>query len=82
MPVQLADYGVAVFALALIAWIVVTVFGPKRKDPDLVKVISDNTQALTELAVLVKQQSELLRQQSEMIAELRLEIARREGRSA
>ena len=59
MPVQLADYGVAIFALALIAWIVVTVFAPRKRDPDLVKVISDNTQALTELAVLIKQQSEL-----------------------
>jgi hypothetical protein len=47
-----------------------------------VKVISDNTQALTELAVLIKQQSELLRQQSEMIAELRLEVARRKAKSA
>lgn len=82
MPIQLADYGTAIFALALVAWIVVAVFAPRRKDPDLVKVISDNTQALTELTVLVKQQSELTRQLVEMIAELRLEVARREAKSA
>lgn len=82
MPTGLADYGVTFFAIGIVAWMIVAVFAPRRKDPDLVKVISDNTEALTELAVLIKQQSELLRQQSEMIAELRLEVARKEAKSA
>jgi len=81
MPVSLADYGVAVFALGSITWVIVSVFGPKRNNQDLVKVISDNTRALTELSTLVRQQTELLRQQSEMIAELRLEVARKDGRT-
>jgi hypothetical protein len=50
MPIDLADYGVVIFALGVIAWIVVTVFAPKRQDPDLAKIISDNTKALTELS--------------------------------
>lgn len=81
MPVQLADYGVAVFALALIAWIVVAVFAPRRREPDLVKVISDNTRAMTELATLIRQQSELLQQQSAMLTEIRLETARKGARA-
>jgi len=83
MSTQFAEYGVAIFAVASVAWTLATILAPKRKnDQDLVKVISDNTRALTELSTLVRQQTELLRQQSEMIAELRLEIARRNGRNA
>lgn len=81
MPTALAEYGLGFFALGSLAWVMVAVFAPKRKDPDLVKVIADNTQALTELTVLIRQQGELLRQQAEMLTELRLETARREART-
>jgi len=86
MPVQLADYGIAVFALAVVAWIVVTVFAPRRRDPDLIKVISDNTQALTRLTAVIESQGrmieaqgEVLQKQAEILTDLRVEIIRRAG---
>ncbi len=82
MPTALADYGVAFFAIGIVAWMIVAVFAPRRKDPDLVKVIADNTQALTELSVLIRQQSELLQKQSEILTEMRLETARKAARGA
>lgn len=82
MPVQLADYGIAVFAIALVAWIIVTVFAPRRREPDLVKVISDNTRAVTELSTLIRQQSELLQKQADILTEIRLETARKGARGA
>ena len=88
MQTGLADYGIRVFALSAVAWVLVQVFGTRHKPPDrpadadLMRVIADNTQALTELTVLIRQQSELLRQQAEMLTELRLDAARKEARSA
>jgi len=82
MPTGLADYGVAIFSIGIVAWMVISVFAPRRKDPDLVKVIEDNTQALTELSVLIRQQSELLQKQSEILTEMRLETARKGARGA
>lgn len=76
---QIAEYGIAMFAIAALAWVLVSVLGKKRTDPDLVKVISDNTKAMTELATLIREQSELLRQQSEVITNLRIEAARKAG---
>ncbi len=80
MTAQLADYGTTVFALGVVAWIVVMVFAPRRRDPDLVRVIADNTQALTELSLLIRQQSELLQKQSEILTQIRIESARKEAR--
>jgi len=77
MPVQLADYGIAVFAIALLVWALVAILGPRKRDPDLVRVIADNTQALTELSVLIRQQSELLQKQSEILTEIRIESVRK-----
>lgn len=86
MPTGLADYGVAVFALGVIAWIVVTVFAPKRQDPDLAKIIADNTRALTELSGVIEQQGRMLNAQGQALQELtklfndlRLEVARKVG---
>lgn len=79
MPTTLAEYGLGFFALGAVAWVMTAVFAPRRKDPDLVRIISDNTQALTELTVLIRQQTELLQEQSKILAELRLEVARKEA---
>ncbi len=86
MPTGLADYGVVVFALGVIAWIVVTVFAPKKQDPDLPKIIADNTKALTELSALIEQQGQMLQAQGQALQELtklfndlRLEVVRKVG---
>ncbi len=86
MPTSLADYGVAVFALGVIAWIVVAVFGPRKQESDLARIISDNTRALTELSGLIEQQGQMIQTQGQVLAELtklfndlRLEIARKVG---
>lgn len=86
MPIQLADYGVAMFALATIAWILVSVFAPKRKEPDLSKIIADNTRALTELSALIEQQGQMIQMQGQTLQELaklfnelRLEVVRKVG---
>jgi hypothetical protein len=86
VPTSLADYGVAVFALGVIAWIVVAVFGPRKQDGDLARIISDNTRALTELSGLIEQQGQMIQTQGQVLAELtklfndlRLEIARKVG---
>jgi len=87
MPVgQLADYGVAVFSMALLGWALVAILGPKKRDPDLVKVISDNPQALTKLTAVIESQGrmieaqgEVLQKQAEILTELRVEIVRKAG---
>ena len=86
MPTGLADYGVVIFALGVVAWIVVTVFAPKKKDPDLSRIIADNTRALTELSILIEQQGQMLKVQGQTLQELaklfnelRLEVARKVG---
>ena len=86
MPTSLADYGVAFFALGVIAWIVVAVFGPRKQDSDLARIISDNTRALTELSGLIEQQGQMIQTQGQVLTELtklfndlRLEIARKVG---
>jgi hypothetical protein len=86
LPTNLADYGVVVFAMGVIAWIVVTVFGPRKQDGDLARIISDNTRALTELSGLIEQQGQMIQTQGQVLAELtklfndlRLEIARKVG---
>ncbi len=71
MPISLADYGLGFFAVGAIVWVMTAVFAPRRKDPDLVKIIAENTQALTELTTLIRQQTELLQRQSEILTELR-----------
>jgi len=86
MPLELADYGIVIFALGVIAWIVVTVFGPRKQDNELARIIADNTKALTKLSGLIEQQGQMLQTQGQALAELtklfndlRLEIARRVG---
>jgi len=86
LPANLADYGVVIFALGVIAWIVVTVFGPRKQDNELARIIADNTKALTKLSGLIEQQGQMLQTQGQALAELtklfndlRLEIARRVG---
>ena len=86
MPTNLADYGVVVFAIGVIAWIVVTVFGPRKQGSELARIIADNTKALTELSGLIEQQGQMLQTQGQALAELtklfndlRLEIARKVG---
>lgn len=85
MPVEIAEYGVAFFALGVVAWIVVAVFG-RQKNPDLTRVIADNTKALTQLTTLIEQQGkmvqeqgEVLRRQAELLGELKVEIVRKIG---
>ncbi len=85
MPIEIAEYGVAFFALGVVAWIVVAVFG-RQKSPDLTKVISDNTKALTQLTTLIEnqgkmiqEQGEVLRRQAELLGELKVEIVRKIG---
>ena len=86
MPTNLVDYGVVVFAIGIIAWIVVSVFGPRKQDSELARIIADNTKALTELSGLIEQQGQMLQTQGQALAELtklfndlRLEIARKVG---
>lgn len=86
MPLELADYGVVIFALGVIAWIVVTVFAPKKQDPDLAEIIKDNTKALTELSAVIEQQGQMLQAQGQALQELtklfndlRLEVVRKVG---
>lgn len=84
MPEHLADYGLGFFALGVVAWVVVAVFG--KKSPDLTRVIADNTKALTQLTTLIEQQGkmvqeqgEVLRRQAELLGELKVEIVRKIG---
>ena len=86
MPTSLADYGVAFFALGVIAWVVVAVFGPRKQDSELARIIADNTKALTELSGLIEQQGQMIQTQGQALTELtklfndlRLEIARKVG---
>jgi len=86
MPLELADYGVVIFALGMIAWIVVAVFAPKKQDPNLAEIIKDNTKALTELSVVIEQQGQMLQTQGQALQELtklfndlRLEVVRKVG---
>lgn len=82
MPIDVAQYGLAFFALGVIAWMVVSVFTPRRRAPDveqLTRVIRENTEALTRLSTLIEQQGELLARQSDLIAQMRVEIARKAG---
>ena len=86
MPLELADYGVVIFALGVIAWIIVTVFAPKKQDPNLAEIIKDNTKALTELSVVIEQQGQMLQTQGQALQELtklfndlRLEVVRKVG---
>lgn len=74
------------FALGVIAWIVVAVFGPRKQDSDLAKIIADNTKALTELSGVIEQQGKMLHTQGQALQELtklfndlRLEVVRRVG---
>lgn len=86
MPLELADYGVVIFALGMIAWIVVAVFAPKKQDPNLAAIIKDNTKALTELSAVIEQQGQMLQAQGQALTELtklfndlRLEVVRKVG---
>lgn len=86
MPLELADYGVVIFALGVIAWIIVTVFAPRKQDPNLAEIIKDNTKALTELSAVIEQQGQMLQTQGQALQELtklfndlRLEVVRRVG---
>ena len=86
MPTNLADYSVAVFALGVVAWVIVTVFAPRKHDPDLAGIIADNTKALTELSAVIERQGETLYAQGKALQELtklfndlRLEVARKVG---
>ncbi len=86
MPLELADYGVVIFALGVIAWIIVTVFAPRKQDPNLAEIIKDNTKALTELSVVIEQQGQMLQTQGQALQELtklfndlRLEVVRKVG---
>ena len=86
MPTNLADYGVVMFTIGVIAWIVVTVFGPRKQDSELSRIIADNTKALTELSGLIEQQGQMIQTQGQALTELtklfndlRLEIARKVG---
>ncbi len=86
MPLELADYGVVIFALGMIAWIVVAVFAPKKQDPNLAGIIKDNTKALTELSAVIEQQGQMLQAQGQALQELtklfndlRLEVVRKVG---
>ncbi len=84
MPTGLADYGVVIFAVGALAWAVVAVFGPRKQESELAKIISDNTRALTELSSIIDQQGKMLHLQGKTLTELtklfndlRLEIARK-----
>lgn len=86
MPFDLAQYGVAIFAIGMLVWGLVSILAPKRKDLDIIKVISDNTQALTKLTAVIEQQGqmlqaqgEVLQKQAEILTDLRVEIVRRIG---
>lgn len=86
MPTGLAEYGVTFFAIGVVAWMIVAVFAPRRRDPDLSRIISDNTKALTELSALIEQQGQMiqaqgqaLRELANLFNELRLEVARKVG---
>jgi uncharacterized protein (DUF3084 family) len=86
MPLELADYGVVIFALGVIAWIIVTVFAPRKQDPNLAEIIKDNTKALTELSAVIEQQGQMLQTQGQALQELtklfndlRLEVVRKVG---
>ena len=85
MPIEIAEYGIAFFALGVVAWIVVAVFG-RQKSPDLTRVIADNTKALTQLTTLIEnqgkmiqEQGEVLKRQAELLGELKVEIVRKIG---
>lgn len=86
MPTGLAEYGVAALSLGITAWIIVRVFGPRSKDPDFLKVIADNTKALTQLTAVIQSQGDMieaqgqvLQKQAELLTELRVEIVRKVG---
>lgn len=86
MPSELADYGIAAFALGVVAWLVAQVFAPRQRQPDLAKLIADNTQALTRLTSvienqgqMIEKQGEVLQKQAELLTELRVEIVRKVG---
>ncbi len=71
MPLSgLADYGIAIFAVAAVAWVLVSVLGSRRRDPDLARIITENTQALTKLTVLIESQGTVLQRVLERLDSL------------
>ncbi len=68
MPTGLADYGLAFFALAAVAWVLVSVLGRRKTDSspgpgvaELSRIVSDNTQATARLTALIEAQGHLPR---------------------
>lgn len=82
MPMDVAQYGLGFFVVAVLGWIIVQVFAPRRKSPDveqLTRVIRENTEAMTRLTTLIEQQGQVLERQAELLSQLRVEIARKAG---
>jgi len=77
---------VAVFALGIIAWIVVTIFGPEKSTEELSRIITDNTKATTALVGAIERQGEMVASQGKVLSEvlklihdMRVDLARRVG---
>ena len=86
MPTDLADYGVVILALGVVAWILTTIFGPKRDAAELSRIIADNTKATTALVGAIEKQGEMLHAQSKVMSEIlnlihdmRVDIAKKVG---
>lgn len=86
MPIDLADYGVVVFALGVVAWILTTIFGPKKDAAELSRIIADNTKATTALVGAIEKQGETLNAQGQVMSEvlklihdMRVDIAKKVG---
>lgn len=76
MPVEFAEYGIAIFAIASLIY-VVTQFLKQRTDQGIVKVVENNTEALRQVTQVIQAMQIMQVRQEQKIDEL-LERIRRE----
>jgi hypothetical protein len=69
MPTQLAEYGIAMFALGMVGWLVRYVI------KQLMSVITNNTSVLKELSTLIRMQSQLVKELLEDMQEMKKDLA-------
>jgi ribosomal protein S12 methylthiotransferase accessory factor YcaO len=78
MP-NFADYGIGIFSLSVVAYIVVQLFTMMKAS---MEVIRNNTKALTELAALIRTQGECMERVACEVQELRIAEAYRKGQES
>jgi hypothetical protein len=70
IPIQFAQYGVAIFTIAAAVWLLYKILVPKqpKQNPDLYKIIAENAAAFRDNAAASRELIEIIKQQGTVMA--------------